>query len=162
MKVFWLFVCVSLLSACVSFQPIIPDGYTGKVFTVNDTFTNHKKSKAHFFVLSKVDGTLIEDSGYATRVANNGHGFDMKPLMVSREITAEPHILTIQGYVHFATDGQAMFGRSMLVTKEIHLTPKPHETYKVKGVLDKSGSKVWLEDSEGNIYGESAELNKVL
>ena len=155
MKLIGILLSAIFLTACVSFHPTIPDGYIGKVFTINDTFSNHDKSKAHFFVLTEVDNKSVENSGYSTRVANQGQGFNMKPYMVSREITLESHELTLNGYVHFATDGQAMFGRSLSVTKTIRLIPKHRETYLVKGKLSKSGSDVWLEDSDGNKYTES-------
>lgn len=143
-----------VLSGCVSFQNPVPEGYSGTTATVTDTFTNHKGSTAHFFVLTKVNGNLTEDSGYRTRVTNTGRGFNMTPDMVTRPITTEEQTLTIAGFVQFATDGQGMFGDHMLVQGDIRLIPKPNETYRITGELSKEGSSVWLEDSSGNQIGE--------
>jgi len=144
----------AFLSGCVSFKSAIPPGYTGDRATISDTFSNHEGSTAHFYVVNKVNGLDIEDSGYKTRVVNHGRGFNMTPAMVSREVAAVEQNITIAGFVQFATDGQAMFGDSMLVSGDIKFTPNVNEIYKVNGKLNKKGSEVWLENSKGEIISK--------
>ena len=157
-----LLLCVLLagfLSGCVSFKSAIPPGYTGERATISDTFSDHEGSTAHFYVVNKVNGLDIEDSGYKTRVVNHGRGFNMTPTMVSREIAVVEQNITIAGFVQFATDGQAMFGDSMLVSGDIKFTPNVDQTYKVNGKLNKKGSEVWLENSKGEIVSEIVKVS---
>ena len=143
-----------LLSGCVSFKSPLPEGYSGTTSTISDSFSNHEGSTAHFYIVNKVNGLDIEDSGYKTRVVNSGRGFNMTPTMVSREVATISQIISIAGFVQFATDGQAMFGDSMLVTGDIEFTPVTGERYKVNGKLTKNGSEVWLENSSGEVVSE--------
>ncbi|MEN7341792.1 MAG: hypothetical protein AAAFM81_02580 [Pseudomonadota bacterium] len=139
------------MTGCVSFQDPVPEGYTGETALVKDTFTNHEGSKAHFFVLTEVNGVLTEDSGYRTRVTNQGRGFAMTPDMVERNVTTEPQTWALAGFIQFATDAQAMFADSMLVYGQVEIEPKPGETYEVVGQLAKAGSEIWVVDSSGNV-----------
>ena len=143
---------IVFVSGCVSFQSSIPEGYAGDRATIEDTYSNHTGSTAHFYVLSKIDDKLIMDSGYKTRVVNSGKGFNMTPWMLSREVTTESHVFTLVGFVQFATDGQGLFGDSMMVEKLLRLTPEPGMLYRVTGELSKSGSDIWLEDSSGKKF----------
>ena len=152
MKKLGLLFLTFIMTGCVSFQPSIPEGYSGPRATINDTYSNHTGSKAHFYVLTKIDEKSVEDSGYKTRVDNHGRGFNMTPYMVSREVTVDSHVFTIMGFVQFATDGQGMFSDHMMVTKTVNLAPQAGEIYKVAGELNKNGSDVWLEDSNGNKF----------
>ena len=65
-----------LLIGYASFQPSIPEGYSGPAAVASDTYSNHRGSTAHFF-LSRVDENSVENSAYKTRVANTGRGFDI-------------------------------------------------------------------------------------
>ncbi|MGX5175478.1 hypothetical protein ACUR5C_15765 [Aliikangiella sp. IMCC44653] len=78
----------------------------------------------------------------------------MTPLMVSREIAAIEQIITIAGFVQFATDGQALFMDDLLVSGNIKFSPQANESYRVKDKLDKTGSSVWIENSKGEIVGK--------
>lgn len=151
---------ILLLSGCVSFQPSIPIDYVGGRATLADSYNNHEGSTAHFYVLTKIDGRSMEDSGYRTRVNNQGRGFNMTPYMVSRDTTIEKHIFTVAGFVQFATDAQGMFGDSMLIEKEITFKPEVNQIYTIKGELSKNGSNVWIEDKNGSkIQGELVSKN---
>jgi hypothetical protein len=143
-----------LMTGCVAFKSPLPVGYSGATTTISDSYSDHEGSTAHFYIVNKINGLFIEDSGYKTRVANSGRGFNMTPTMVSREVATIEQIITIAGFVQFATDGQAMFGDSMLVSGDIKFTPNVNETYKVNGKLGESGSEVWLENSKGEIVSE--------
>jgi len=143
-----------IFSGCVSFKSPLPEGYSDTTSTISDSFSNHEGSSAHFYIVSKVNGLYIEDSGYKTRVVNSGRGFSMTPTIVSREVATIDQTFTIAGFVQFATDGQAMFGDNMLVTGDIKFTPNAGETYKVNGTLNKKGSEIWLENSQGEVVSE--------
>jgi hypothetical protein len=142
--------CIFLLSSCISFQPSIPVDYAGARATFSDSFNNYKGSSAHFYVVTKIDGKPIENSGYRTRINNLNRLFNMTPYMVSRDTTNQEHVFTIAGFVQFATDGQTIFSNSMIVVKEITFKPKTNQLYTIKGELSSNGSDVWIEDKKGN------------
>lgn len=145
---------IILLSGCVSFKSPIPVGYSGETTSIKDSYSNHEGSTAHFYIVNKINGMFVEDSGYKTRVVNSGRGFNMTPTMVSRQVATIEQMITIAGFVQFATDGQGMFGDSMLVSGDIKFTPNVDESYKVNGKLNKNGSEVWLENSKGEVVSE--------
>ena len=158
MKKLGLVFFVFILASCATIYEPIPAGYTGETATVKDSYTNLASTKAHYFILYKMDDQYVSHSWSATRSANYGMGMLFTPSMVTRKVTTEEHKYTIQGLVFFPTDVQALIGDNMSVEKEFLFSPAAGETYTVKGELSKEGSKVWLEDSSGSViegsYGE--------
>ncbi len=147
--------CLSFLVAgCVSFVETLPEGYDGATAKIADSYTNFEGSSAHYFTFAMIDGQYIDNSGNRTRIANQGKGFNMTPVMMTHDVPVKELNITLAGYVYFATDAQGMFGDSMLVEGELTFTPVAEETYTVKGELSKEKSVVWLEDSAGNVVGE--------
>jgi len=122
MRKFAVIILIIMLSGCVSFQPSIPIDYIGERVTLSDSFDNHEGSTAHFYVLTKIDGRSVEDSGYRTRVNNHGRGFNMTPYMVSREVTVVEHVLTFSWFAQFATD--AMGDNHTLQNIQAKTTPE--------------------------------------
>lgn len=147
MKTVFLSFFILFLSSCATLYQPIPEGYSGEISTIKDSNTN----KSHFFMLYKINDQFIEHSWSKTRAAHYGQGFRYDPIIVSRDVMAIEQKFTLHGLVFFPTDGQAMFGDDMGVKKDFIFTPKPNETYTVRGELSKPGSKVWLEDSSGNM-----------
>jgi hypothetical protein len=113
--------------------------------------SNKANTKADYFMLTKIDDQPIENSWSETRSANYGRGMSFNPVMLSRQVLPKNQTFTIVGMVFFPTDFQSIIGDEMKVEKNITFTPKIGMTYYVKGELSKDNSKVWLEDSAGNI-----------
>ncbi|WP_045858008.1 hypothetical protein [Teredinibacter purpureus] len=151
MKYIFLVVFVFVVSSCGTLHQTIPDGYAGNTATIVDSYSNFIQNKADYFVLTKVDGKLIEDSWRKTRSNHYGRGSVFTPSIVSREVLPVKQRFTLEGLVYYPTDGQALFGDSMKIEKNIVFTPVAGETYFVKGALSSGGSMVWLEDSKGNM-----------
>lgn len=151
-----------VLSGCASVYQPIPEGYTGETSTINDSYTNKESTKAHYFILYKMDDKYVEHSWSKTRMDNYGQGMRFTPSIVSREVIPKEQKFTLQGLVFFPTDAQLLFGDDMSVTKEFNFAPKAGETYTVRGKLNKSGSSVWLENSKGQIVegSEGKTVNK--
>ena len=152
-KAAMIFACAVLAAGCITFVDTLPEGYEGPTATIADSYTNHEGSSAHYFTFAMIDGQYIDNSGNRTRIANQGRGFDMTPVMITHDVPVEELNIMLAGYLFFATDAQGMFGDSMLVEGELSFTPNAGEIYTVKGELGKEVSTVWLEDSKGNIVG---------
>jgi hypothetical protein len=113
--------------------------------------TNREDTRAHFFMLVKVDDQVIDNSWSNTRRNNAGQGMVFYPYILTREVLPKEQTFTIHGLVFFPTDAQALFGDDMGVIHEFTFSPVAGETYTVKGELLEEGSKVWLEDSAGHV-----------
>lgn len=156
MKSVLMAVMLIVLSGCAATYQPVPEGYAGETSIIRDS----NKNTSHFFMLYKIDDQYIEHSWSKTRNDNYGQGFRYSPSIVSRDVMAVEQKFTLEGLVYFPTDAQAMFSDDLSVQKDFIFTPEPNETYTVRGELAKTGSKVWLEDSSGNIvngsFGETA------
>lgn len=130
------------------YQPI-PEDYTGNRVSVWDSFSNKTSSKAHYFILTHINGNYVENSWGKTRKYNYGQGMSFTPSIVSREVLPSKQTFTVKGLVFFPTDVQALFGDDMAVSKDFTFSPVVGETYKVKGKLNDEASDVWIEDSNG-------------
>ncbi len=149
MKIF-LVLAVFILVSCASYSPI-PEGYDGPTARISDSYTNDTGASAHYFMLYKIDSHVIRNSWGATRSRYQGMGVQFDPVIVERSVVASEAKYTLQGIKFFPTDVQSLFGNEMKVTGDIVFTPEANKNYYVRGELSKDGSKVWLEDSEGNI-----------
>ena len=162
-----------LLTACVSIYQPVPEGYVGETSRINDSYSNLNllRTKAHFFILFRVDDKLVLDSytetlwkfnkdirttGKYTASAHVVAGSftltpNFYPVITSRDVLPSEQKFSIQCFVFYPTEKQRVFNDSMRVSHEFMFTPKPGENYTIKGKLEKSGSTIWLEDSAGRV-----------
>ena len=143
-----------LLTGCMAVYQPIPEGYSGEIATITDSFANKGNSKADYFMLTQIDGNTIESSWGATRSRNYGGGFAFTPAIISRDVPTQNLTLTLTGMVFFPTDAQAMFGKTLKVEGTFSFSPEANEVYTVNGELSKDASKVWLEDSSGTVVSK--------
>lgn len=143
--------CVATISGCVSLYEPVAKEYKGDTAEISDTYTNLHSNTAHYFILLKVDDKDISQSWNQTRQENYGRGMKFTPSMVNRKVLPKRQKFTLQGLVFFPTDAQILFGDDMHVNKDVFFTPRAGEKYKINGVLNKSGSNVWIEDSSGKV-----------
>jgi len=143
-----------LFTGCASLHNPIPKGYTGPTAIVSDSFTNKEATKAHYFILSKVDQKPIETSWGQTRIDNYGKGARFTPSIIGRPLLPKPQLLEIKGLIFFPTDAQVLLGDDLAVEGEFQFTPKAGEHYTVKGAISETESKVWMEDSSGKKVSE--------
>ncbi|NVJ59348.1 MAG: hypothetical protein HWE27_03105 [Gammaproteobacteria bacterium] len=134
---------------CAAPYKPVPEGYTGSIAYVEDTYSHKQTSTAHFYELAMVNGRHIESSWGATRSRNYGRGREFDPVMVKRRLPAEPLEVTIQAYQFFSTDFESMIGDNYLLQHTFNFTPKANEEYRVKGDVLWLRTSVWLEDSNG-------------
>ncbi len=137
----------------------VPEGYTGKLAIISDSYSHLEKSSAHFFIVKKVNGLTIAESGTTTRIRNRGRGFDLNPVLEFRKFPIQKTKLHIAGYIHYATDGQALFKDDLNIEAIFEFLPEANFYYEVKGVLSEDGSELWIEDQDFNrVNGEMTYL----
>ena len=149
MKIIIFVLSVFLVSGCAGLYEPVPRGYAGETATIEDTYSNLRGRTADYFVAYEIDGKSIYQSWHQTKEANLEGGSRFSPSMTSRKVIPKKQKLSLRGFAYFISEAQELFSDDMRVENEIIFTPKAGETYKVKGVLGTSGSKVWLEDSSG-------------
>ncbi|MBP7064048.1 hypothetical protein [Ferrovibrio sp.] len=133
------------LAACTH-NPI-PEGYTGPVAMVADSYSQRSGVSADFFVLSAINDRQIDDSIVGTRMANHGQGFAQTPVALSRSIPAQPAKFTLKGRRQYGAPILELLNKIYEITGDIEFTPEPNARYVVKGSLSEEYSAVWLENS---------------
>ncbi|MDD5328686.1 MAG: hypothetical protein PHX38_01670 [Sulfuricella sp.] len=139
------------LFGCATYKPI-PDGYTGPQATVRDSGHSEDGTKAQLFALTDIDGNRIMNSFWASANASHGRGFALTVVISDRQVPATSMKATLKGSHTTAAPIHAiasqMAGTFYSVEGTVDFSPKPSGKYVVKGELRKSGSTVWIEDSE--------------
>lgn len=141
-----------LLGGCATYNPI-PEGYSGPTAVIKDTFSNKTNTRAHYFELSQIDGNYVRTSFGETRSKYYGMGLYFEPVMMEHEVLPKMQSFSISGYVFFPTDIQILMGDTLDVRGTVNFEPKAGETYFVKGEIGDDVSRVWIEDSGGNVVG---------
>lgn len=150
---------LSVVSGCATYKPI-PDGYSGDRTIIKDSVLVHSSSKADFFFVEAVDNHNIENSRIRTRLANQGRGMNMSPVVVEREIPTRPTTLRLVGRTEYGAPILALTSAVYQVKGDVQFTPEPHKSYVVKGDLGENYSAVWLEEIGTNaIVGAKVEVN---
>jgi len=141
--------CALFLCGCVS-NPI-PDGYTGPLARISDSYTPTNNGGFDFFYLAEVNGKNIDNSLARTAQTNAGMGFSMNPVIIGRYVPARSAVFTITGRTLYAAPILDLANTIYEVTGNIRFTPQPDHSYKVRGILSDTGSSVWIEDQNGAV-----------
>lgn len=75
----------------------------------------------------------------------------MTPVVLQREIPAQPTALTIVARTEYAAPILAMTNAVYQVKGEVRITPDPNKTYVVRGELGESYSAVWIQEEGTNV-----------
>jgi hypothetical protein len=151
------------LAACAAtaVNPL-PEGYSGPVAHITDSGQSLGHTSAVLFYVAKVDGRRIDDSAAATARTNAGKGLDMTPVVIGRDVPAEPTTFTIVGTRIYAAPILSIIQPSYEVSGETKFTPLPGEAYVVKGEVGRDHSTVWVEDVKtGAVMGDRLEVKSV-
>jgi hypothetical protein len=151
------FLLLPFLTGCLSAPHPVPIGYTGPLARIADTGAMVSGTKVHFFELQKIDGREVQSSSATTMRRNYGNGFDLNPVLESRDVPAGMCNLKLAGVTHVAADVLAFGGKMYFVSGEVPVTLEAGKKYAVKGVLSKVYSAVWLEDEAGNVVSPKIE-----
>jgi len=137
-----------LLAGCVSYSPSIPEGYTGPRATIKDSATVHSASKVDYFVVAKIDGKIVKNSRVESIAANQGRGFYMSPVVLTRDVPARPITVDLVARTEYAAPILALTSVVYQVAGQITFTPEESKFYVVRGVLSAEYAAVWIEDQQ--------------
>lgn len=137
------------LHGCATYQPVA-EGYAGPVAEVADSGSPGDGKKSTAFAVMEVNGNNIDNSFRASAGASYGKGFALTTRYVTRTVPAVPMKVRLQGSHMTGAPIHAiaaqMAGTFFSVEGVVDFTPAPGGKYVVKGVLQKEGSSVWIED----------------
>jgi len=146
-----------LLSACAT-NPV-PEGYTGPLAKIQDTFTSRSDRAADFFILDHVNGKQVDNALRATTTQNAGRGFAMDVVGYTRDVPAMAATFSIKGRTHYAAPILELTNKVYQVKGDIAFTPEANRTYVVRGLLGPDYSAVWIEDAETKtVIGNKVEV----
>lgn len=135
----------------------LPEGYAGETAEIRDSIRNiNQYRSAHFFVLSKVDGTRISNSvGSSIRTGYNS-GYIL-PVEDSRKVKPIKQNFTITAVSRAGVPAMEMFSGLEYVSEEVAFTPKAFKRYTVAGVVNNHYAAAWIEDEANQRVTEIVE-----
>ncbi len=151
-------VCLALLVCGCATNPV-PEGYTGPLAKIQDTFTPRSDRAADFFILDRVNGKQVDNALRATTMQNEGRGFAMDVVGYTRDVPAVAATFSIKGRTHYAAPILELTNKVYQVKGDISFAPQTNRTYAVRGVLGPDYSAVWIEDVENKtVIGNKIEI----
>lgn len=141
---------VTTLCSCASFEPAIPQGYTGPTSTIRDTAVPQSERLVHLFYLSKIEARELRNAAVATQQANQGRGFSVNPVPQVHEIPAGRSRLTIKGETYYAAPILALTNPACQVEGDVLADIPPNTKVLVRGLLSPQSCAVWLEAEQGS------------
>lgn len=147
------------MAGCVSYAPSLPEGYTGDIATIDDSFQRQSRSKANLYYIKLIDGKSIQNSLSASAAASYGKGAQLITMGASRPVPIKPLSIYIVGQVYHSAPIGAMFnaGKNYIVEGEVDFTPEKDKSYLINGSLSEAYSAVWIEDINGNVVSKIIE-----
>lgn len=146
-----------LLASCTA--PSVPPDYTGPLAHLTDSVTPRDTRSADFFYVSRIGDFPVDDSIAATEGSNRAAGLDKKPVVIERDVPAQPAIFTINGTTRYAAPMLAFTNPAYEISGQVNFTPAANHAYVVKGQLSEAYSAVWIEDQEtGAVIGSKIEI----
>jgi hypothetical protein len=153
MRIVPLLVVLSLFVGCAAVEDPVPqESYAGPTAKIVDTSRVVNSSLVEFYVLTEVNGRVVNNAIAATHRANFGGGFAISPRQYSRPVPVALLKLKLRAsHETGAPIGNllgAAVGEFQAVEGVVGFMPVEGRWYRVRGELKKEGSSVWLEDSE--------------
>lgn len=156
----WLLLgALAVLAGCAAMDKPVPEDYSGPVVRLFDSMQHRSATSVDFFYVAKVNGRRIPNSVTETRSVNYGRGFSMSPIVMSRDVPAEPTTFKIVGRTEHAAPILALLNKVYEISGDTTFTPLPDRRYRVTGNMNDEHSAVWIEDTTTNeVMGTKIEV----
>lgn len=139
------------LGGCGTVRPV-PDGFTGDVAMLEDSFTMADgESCGSFFILYQYDGHDVDNAVSASAQASYGQGFHMTAKGAERTVPAREATFNIIGRTHCAAPIQEMTRTVYFIEGDVSFTPEANQTYMITGELGPTQSAVWIEQKQTHV-----------
>ena len=158
MKKFYpLFLIVILLVGCKATPSLIPEGYTGEVVEIVDTYQRQSIGVANFYYAATIGNQKLDNA--MRKSARYSQGQFLTFAGVGRKVTTTPQRIHLHGYTLYVVPLEGMLSSTDDHTVDgwVTFTPKANTDYLIKGSLSAAYSAVWIEDHHGNIVTDLVE-----
>lgn len=150
LKVAGCLLAVVALHGCATKYTPVPEGYTGPTAEVADSARPGNGMKSEIFAMTAIDSHEIHNSFDASGPERSGWRTTLITRAVARPVPITSMKVRLVGS-HIHLDNMRAIvgdiaGTSFSVGGTVDFKPAPGGKYVVKGVLEKGGSSVWLED----------------
>jgi hypothetical protein len=151
MKALCLGLIALAIAGCATFRPV-PDGYTGDVAMLEDSFTMADgDSCGSFFILYQYDGHEVENAVSASAQASYGQGFHMAALGAERTVPARGAIFHVIGRTHCVAPIQEISRTVYFIEGDVQFVPEANQTYVITGEVGPTQSAVWIEQKQTHV-----------
>lgn len=145
------------LAGCVT-SPA-PEGYTGPLAKIADTYTTRSERSIDVFILDSYNAKKVENALSQTVSQNYGRGFAMDPVGYERDVPAVQATFSLRGRTHYAAPILALTNTVYQVKGDISFAPQAGRRYVVRGTLGPDYAAVWIEDAETKaVIGNKIEI----
>ncbi|RZJ07115.1 MAG: hypothetical protein EOP39_17255 [Rubrivivax sp.] len=135
-----------LLAGCAGYQPATPPDYTGPTANVADQTVQVSGQLLHVFEMTEVDGRRLATTSMATVRANQGRGFNVKPVALTNELPLRAARVKLQVATQYAAPILALTNPTCRVQGEVAFTPEAGKGYRVAGRIAATVCEAWVED----------------
>ncbi|NMM41215.1 hypothetical protein [Pseudoalteromonas arctica] len=151
-----------LLSGCVTTHNPIPEGYTGPLSTIDDSFKISSSQTAGMFYIQKVNGKDVVNAYTKSYSASSGQNGALNTQGYSHRLPAVKTKLLLSGEIMHGAPVGYLFNSdaNYVVSGEIEFLPEVNKHYLVSGELNKQRSAVWIEDINGDIVSQVVVLSE--
>lgn len=137
----------------------VPEGYTGPLAKIADTYTKRSERSIDVFILDSYNAKMAENALSQTVSQNSGRGFAMDPVGYERDVPATPATFSIRGRTHYAAPILELTNTVYQVKGDINFAPQAGRRYVIRGTLGPDYSAVWIEDAETKaVIGNKIEI----
>lgn len=156
------FALVMLLGGCVTTHNPIPEGYSGPLITIDDSFKSLGSRKAEMFYIQKINNKDVENAHRKSFSASSGQSGVLVTQGYSHKLPAMKTKLLLSGEIMHGAPIGYLFnsGSNYVVRGEIEFSPEVNKHYLISGELSKERSAVWVENINGDIVSEVVLLVK--
>ena len=162
MKIFIFLLAISL-TGCVTYYPVVPEGYEGDIATISDSYVKTSRRKSTFYYVKAVNGAAAYNAFAHTRsnaVGNPaGNTSYLDALSFSRDIPSQPVTITlsIAPFFDMPMEIKPEYKYKYYLEGDVQFTPEPNVHYMVRGLSKDKYAAIWIEDVYGNVRSELVE-----
>jgi hypothetical protein len=148
-----LFITVFLIGCKTTAITSVPEGYTGDVVNINDTYERQSSGSAIFFYTDRINNIEVHNALRFSAGLSTGQGNRLNLTGISRKMPLTTQRIHLVGQYFHIVPIVAMFGSEDKYTIKgmVTLEPKANTHYVIKGSVSEAYSAVWIEDHQGKI-----------
>src|SRR5947207_2590043 len=111
------------LAGCVTQS--VPEGYSGPLAKVQDTFTQRSDKAVDIFYLESINGKKIDNALHTTETANAGRGFAMDAQGFTRDVPAQAATFSLTARTHYAAPILELTNPVYQIKGNVQFAPAP-------------------------------------